>query len=263
MTRKVCNIKYLRLLPIVLPVLPLIAAGGLDAASTDSAVIDTSRNVSQRLDKSTKIEGTSSPSPFLTERLSNVPPEFRESEKKALKRDGQRSQINWQRANKAGPRQARQFGMWSLGDFIPLLAVLALIVSAAWVVKKFMPARRLFAGSGALNVVARTPLTAKQTLVLVKMGRKLLLLGISPDRVTTLSVVDDPDEVAMLLGQVASDRTDSMTRTFAESFAAEAEAYKREPVVKDPAAIAGGQVRGLLEKVRRLAGPRGVFKESM
>jgi len=142
-----------------------------------------------------------------------------------------------------------------LSDLWPLLAVLALIAAAAYLLKKFMPARGLLAGSNALQVVAQTHVTAKQQLMLVKVGRRLALIGVSPDRLSTLMTIDDPEQVAALLGEVASAQPGSMTRAFDESMHDEVAAYAQ--VDEDPTTATRGQVHGLLAKVRTLAGRTG------
>jgi flagellar biogenesis protein FliO len=142
------------------------------------------------------------------------------------------------------------------GSFIrnlwPLLAVLVLIVGMALMVKKFMPARRLLGGSDVLKIVARTHVSPKQQLLLVKMGRRLVLLGLSPDRINSLSTVDDPDQVAMMLGEIASRQPASMTSAFAASMEDEREAYRDEPTDVDETEVTRGHVRGLLQKVRAM-----------
>jgi len=140
-----------------------------------------------------------------------------------------------------------------LRDLWPLLAVLALIAAMVFLLKKFMPARRLMAGSQVLQIVAQTHVTAKHQLMLVKLGRSLVLLGVSADRMCTLRTIDDPEQVALILGQVASAQPHSMTRDEIESMQEEAVAYADVPE-DDPAAETHGQLHGLLKKVRKLAG---------
>jgi flagellar biogenesis protein FliO len=137
-----------------------------------------------------------------------------------------------------------------LRDLVPLLSVLALIVVGALAVKRFMPGRRLLTGGGVVEIVARAPLSTRQSLVLVKLGQRLLLLGVSADRISTLSVVDDPDQVAMLAGDLAGQQPASISREFARSFAEAADSF--DGMDGEPGESAGGHVRGLLDKVRRL-----------
>lgn len=146
---------------------------------------------------------------------------------------------------------------WSrLGDFVPLMVVLAIIGLAAWVLRRFLPARRLVTGAGVLDTVARLPVSSRQSLLLVKMGRRLVLLGVTPEQISTLSIVEDPEEVALLVGRAASLRPGSGSEAFAGSLNSEAEAY--EPGYDDLSVSGAGPVRGLLEKVRRLTGKRDV-----
>ena len=160
-------------------------------------------------------------------------------------------------ANKTVAR-AGETGSWSLRDFLPLASVVALILIAAWVVKRSMPARRLLTGSGVLEIVARTPLSGKQTLVLVRMGPGLLLLGATPDRISRLGSVKDPEQVALMLGEIESTKPGSISETFTRSFNDESLAYSPEATGQDQAARASGPVRGLLDKVRQFRKKREV-----
>lgn len=142
-------------------------------------------------------------------------------------------------------------GVGRLVDFLPLLAVLALIAVAAWAVKRFMPARRLVTGAGVMEIVARLPVTGKQSLVLVKLGGRLILVGVSPERMNTVCMVDDPEQVALLIGRVASYARGGQQGEFDGSLEHESEVFDEREEEFSPIRV-GGPVRGLLEKVRRL-----------
>lgn len=154
-------------------------------------------------------------------------------------------------------RPERSLGSWSIWDSLPLLAVLALIGGVALVIKRSMPARRMLGGGGVLLVLARLPLSAKQSLMLVKMGRQLILLGVSPDRIHALNVVTDPDQVAAMIGEVASNKKDSMSQVFSQAISEESKAYAASEEDAPAVPSASGQVKGLLDKVRGLARGRG------
>lgn len=149
-------------------------------------------------------------------------------------------------------RQAAARGLWRVSDFMPLFIVLALVGAAAWVVKRYLPARRLVTGSGVMEVVARLPLSPKQSLVLVKMGQRMVLVGLSPERVNTVCLLDDPEQVAELAGRIASHSRDSAAREFRHSLDQQADRFDGGEDEDLPLQAAGG-VRGLLEKVRRLS----------
>ena len=148
------------------------------------------------------------------------------------------------------PRPAG-LGYWSLWDALPLAVVLALIAGLGLVVKKYMPAKRMLTGAGVLDIVARLPMSGKQSLVLVRMGRRLVLVGVSPEQISSLSVVEDPDQVAAIVGEAARGRPDSISHAFEKALGDEAGAYAETTEGPDAAARAGGSVRSLLEKVRR------------
>ncbi len=56
--------------------------------------------------------------------------------------------------------------------------------------------------SGVLEVLARYPVARAQQLVLLKLGRRIVLLHQSKTAMMTLSELTDPDEVAAMLGRV-------------------------------------------------------------
>ncbi len=155
---------------------------------------------------------------------------------------------------KVVPASERRASSWPFAEALPLLAVLALIAGIALLVKKYMPVNRMLAGGGALDVVARLPLSGKQSLILVKMGPKLVLVGVSPEQMASLAVVDDPEQIAAIVGRIASRRSDSISQAFVDALGDEAKAYAEGA----EATAAGGSVRSLLDKVRRLASRQGV-----
>jgi hypothetical protein len=75
--------------------------------------------------------------------------------------------------------------------------------------------------------------------------------------VNPLCIVEDPNQVAELLGEAASSRPNSASAEFQRSFLAEAQQFV-DSADDDPLGEAGGQVRGLLEKVRRMKKGRDV-----
>ena len=96
----------------------------------------------------------------------------------------------------SGAYGARQTPWYRKGA-AALAVVLALLVAAAWAVRRWAPIARS-ADSGVLRVVARASLTPKHNLALVRVGRRFVLVGASADRVNALCEVCDPDEVAQL-----------------------------------------------------------------
>jgi flagellar biogenesis protein FliO len=128
-------------------------------------------------------------------------------------------------------RQApRSSGAWGRTT-AALGGVVALIALLAW------GYRAMAAGGGALRwagrgrhpglieVVGRTALSPRQTLCLVRIGPRLVLLGVTPAAVRTLDVIQDADLTAQLLGEAARRRSDSSTAEFARCLEREAQTY--------------------------------------
>ncbi len=73
--------------------------------------------------------------------------------------------------------------------FLGLLFVVAAILAMAWVIKRtgFVNTR----ANGALKVVGGLSLTQRERILLVQVGEKQLLLGVSPGRITTLHELEE------------------------------------------------------------------------
>jgi flagellar biosynthetic protein FliO len=176
--------------------------------------------------------------------------ENREIPRRADRSSG--STVGGAETRKTLPRNSGGFSI--LSDLWPLLIVLALIGAVSLMLKRFMPNRKLIGGSDVLRIVARTSVGPKQQLMLVKIGRQLLLVGVAPERINALTTIDDPDQVALLMGEAASGRSDSMANTFAATMSDQAIAYKDPRTDEDATDATRGHVQGLLQKVRQLAG---------
>ena len=83
---------------------------------------------------------------------------------------------------------------------IGLLVVLAVIVLAAWLMRRYvtLPAGR----SGALRLLAAISVGQRERVVLVQAGETQLLLGVAPGQVRTLHVFDRPVMLADGRGEV-------------------------------------------------------------
>jgi flagellar biogenesis protein FliO len=93
---------------------------------------------------------------------------------------------------------------------VSLAAVLGLIVALAVVAKKLAPRGR-FAGvgqaGGAIHVMARTPISPKQKIILLQVGRRILVLADSAGQnLSTLCEIADFDEAAALISQLQTEK---------------------------------------------------------
>jgi len=79
-----------------------------------------------------------------------------------------------------------------------LAVVVVLIFVARMLLKRFAPV----SGSHRrelLDVLARRPISPRHQLLLVRMGRRIVLVGQGPSGLTPLGEVTDPDEAAALI----------------------------------------------------------------
>jgi flagellar biosynthetic protein FliO len=106
--------------------------------------------------------------------------------------------------------------------WIALALVLILIIAGVWVLKRFHPGGNMLFGSlPVLQVLGRTHLSSKQTLVMVKVDNKLLLLGITDHQINPLMTIDSPEDVARMLIQIEQNRPAGISAGFKHFFSRE------------------------------------------
>jgi len=79
--------------------------------------------------------------------------------------------------------------------------VLGLVGGAYWAIRRWVPSMRV-SDSGIIKVVARTAVSPKHNVALLRFGRRFLLVGIAGERMSTLAEVTDAEEVAELVARV-------------------------------------------------------------
>lgn len=75
---------------------------------------------------------------------------------------------------------------------IGLFAVVAVIALCAWILRRTL--RNVAGCDGALRVVAGLSLGTRERVLLLQVGSRQLLLGVSPGRIQALYVLDEPLE---------------------------------------------------------------------
>ena len=100
--------------------------------------------------------------------------------------------------------------------------ILALVVGGGYLVRRFMPGMAAGSGHAAVTVLARVQLTPRHWVSLVRCGRRVLILGLSGERITALSEITDGAEVVELLGQCEQSRPGSASSSFRGMFQQEA-----------------------------------------
>jgi flagellar biogenesis protein FliO len=100
-----------------------------------------------------------------------------------------------------------------------LAGVVALILLLAWGYRAAQGATRRLPGlrgrgAGILELAARLPLGPRQSVCLVRVGPRLVLIGLTGERISALDVIDDGDVTARLAAQAQQRRPDSHTAAF-------------------------------------------------
>ncbi|MHC5109873.1 MAG: FliO/MopB family protein [Planctomycetota bacterium] len=76
-----------------------------------------------------------------------------------------------------------------------LFIVLAVMAVAYVVIKRFVPGAQ-HGDNDALRVIARAAISPKQSVALISLGRRMVMVGISSERISVLSEVTDEKEAA-------------------------------------------------------------------
>jgi len=150
-----------------------------------------------------------------------------------------------------------------------LLLVLALIVVTAYLLRRFLPGSRRLGRSSAVEILSRSVINPRQSLCLVRLGNKLLLVGLSPNHMSPLASINDPEEIAQISGLLEKDSVNSISNTFGRLFHKESQGYDMDieekiaqPDRSGPEADANeqsnwrearGELSELLSKVKGLA----------
>lgn len=146
-----------------------------------------------------------------------------------------------------------------------LAVVLGLIFFLKWCSRYFLPSAGGRRASGAVEVIARAPISPRQQIMLIRVGRRLIVVGDSGAQMNPLCELSDADEVAALVGQVREERIAPARKAFGAVFGRSrrgfdgadpsdaAEALIDEGEDGEPVDSARQEIDGLRERVRLLA----------
>jgi flagellar biogenesis protein FliO len=154
---------------------------------------------------------------------------------------------------------------------LALAIVISLIGALFWIYKKFFGGATAQRHSGAMSVLSRLAITPKQHLVLLQVGRRVVLVSDNGTQMSPLTEITDQDEVASLIGQLASEKNLSAVKamnSFGNLFGRAQNDFdeqesrdhrdvteETEEAAQDPSiAQARGEISGLMDKIRVLSG---------
>lgn len=139
-----------------------------------------------------------------------LPPAGRRADPSATHDTGQAGRTQRETARSGAPSLTTVGGS--------LAVVLGLILLVAWILRKTSPAAGVPLPKEVFEVLGRAPLATRQQVHLLRCGKKLLLVSVTPAGVETLTEVEDPVEVDRLAGLCQQARPDSATSVFRHVF---------------------------------------------
>ena len=102
------------------------------------------------------------------------------------------------------------FGYGLAKTLLALVIVAALIFLIRYLLRRLGMGPRISGRSGAMEILARAPVSARQQLLLVRLGGRLVLVGSSAETIAPLVEISDPAEVAGLLRTVGRSPSEAL-----------------------------------------------------
>jgi len=149
--------------------------------------------------------------------------------------------------------------------------VLGCIFIVRWAGKRFLGLQTTASGGGAVQILSRTPVSPRQQLMLIQVGRRIVLVANCGAAMNALCEISDADEVAALAGQLQERRRTSATSAFLSIFGkAGAKMEAQQETIATPEmnsdeeepsneplepelATTRQEMRGLMDRVHQLA----------
>lgn len=110
---------------------------------------------------------------------------------------------------------------FSFGSLLSLFGVVVvacgLFIGVLYLVKRFMPGHRQLFSHPAMEVLGRTHLDQKRYISLLRVGKRILVVGVSPDEIHSLSEITEEEEITAIL-EVARPKTEMGLTLFQRLF---------------------------------------------
>ena len=149
-----------------------------------------------------------------------------------LKKEGLGKRLGKDEDPSARPLPPNKSIAWWTTTGIGLAVVLVVIFVGGRVARRVVPGAVVGESSGPIQLLHRTFLTPKHTVCLVRCGDRLLLVGLSGDRMQNLSEIHDPQEIDFIRGQLMQVRPRSTTQAFRDVLSGKSQL---EEALKKPA----------------------------
>jgi len=155
-----------------------------------------------------------------------------------------------------------------------VVGALGVVIGCIFIVrfagKKFLGLQTTGSGGGVVQILSRTPISPRQQLMLIQVGRRIVLVANCGAAMNALCEISDADEVAALAGQLQERKRTSATSAFLSIFGkagakfeaqqqtmATTEIHSEEEASQEPLepelATTRQEMRGLMDRVHQLA----------
>ena len=124
------------------------------------------------------------------------------------------------------------------------VVVVALLGGGLWALRRFGRTSRFLGAGGPIRLLSRKSLGSRQEILLIEVGPRVLVVGSTRDRLSTLGEISNPDEVAVLRTELPGRRAESERSAFQESLK---EGLKGAPAVEESKAVYAGIADELAE----------------
>lgn len=156
------------------------------------------------------------------------------------------------RARTGEPREFR------LPSILPalfcVLVVCGLFVAVLYLIKKYLPGHRQMFAHPAMEFLGRTHLDQRRFVSILRVGRRIVVVGVSPDEMRTLSEITDEAEVTEIL-EVARPKTETGLTMFQKLFqrnVVDVEAAEAKADAEAKAAALDEQMAAIREHVKNI-----------
>ena len=98
--------------------------------------------------------------------------------------------------------------------FASLLVVIAAFLGVVWFIRRSYPQSNQKLPTEALELLGRTPLTGRLSLQLLRLGKRVVLVCVSPDGAEVITEVQDDEEAEHLVALCKQAEPNSISSTF-------------------------------------------------
>ncbi|MFW6155204.1 MAG: FliO/MopB family protein [Planctomycetota bacterium] len=147
-------------------------------------------------------------------------------------------------------------GWWQTLGALALVVVL--IFLARHILARFAGGRTGGKATGVVEVLSRTAVGSRQSVMLLRVGPRVLVVGAGGETMNTLTEIDDPEQVSQLLGAVERARAGSLSGAFAGALKRQQGAWPADGEDDAFGAAAGPEtsspVRGAVDQMKTVLG---------